>query len=208
MDARERWERGDHPPWALREGSATDSAVAALGDKPAGPPSLWRVLSLLVLLDVGLHTLYFVVPDRFVLYTLHYWGLTRPCAALIGWLAPDAGLTAQQGGLVGPGVNLSILRGCDGVGMMFLLIAAVVAVALAARRWRAAACGLAAAAAVSYALNLARIVALYFVAAHRPAWFDTAHNLVLPLGVVMVSGLFFAGWSNLMAAALPGPQPA
>lgn len=199
MDSKERWERRDQPPWAIREGIESESRVSTTRDSAAGPPAVWVVLLLLVLFEVTLHGAYFSIPDTVLRDFVHFWGLAKPCAALIDWLAPDAGLMAQVGGLVGPGVNLVILRGCDGVGMMFLLISATVAVALASRQWQTAALGLLAATTVSYVLNLLRITTLYFVVANQPAWFATAHNLVLPLVIVLVSGSFFLVWSNWLA---------
>lgn len=156
-------------------------------------------LLLLALCDLGLHLLYFVVPDEWLRSGLHLNGLVRPSAAIIAWLDPQTLASAQPGGVVGTAagsvIEMRIVRGCDGAGVLFLLVSAVVALR-GPLRWVAS--GVALAALWSYGLNLARIVGLYFVLAYRPALFDQLHSLVLPLAVILLSGLFALAWAEIL----------
>lgn len=177
-------------------------ASAALGAGRAIP--VGRAVVLLALFDVALHIAYFSIPDVFMRETLHYWGLVRPCTAVLQWLWPASGVVAEVGSLVGPGVRLVILRGCDGAGLMFLLVSAVLAAMVAMRRWSLCPWGLLSALLFSYGLNLVRLLALYALAARMPAWFDVSHDLVIPLIVVFASGACFMAWVHRLSSVPNG----
>jgi hypothetical protein len=45
-----------------------------------------------------------------------------------------------------------------------------------------------------YALNLARLVGLYFVAAYRMPWFLPLHAYFVPSLLIVAVALFYMGW--------------
>ncbi|MBI5616879.1 MAG: exosortase family protein XrtM [Gammaproteobacteria bacterium] len=136
--------------------------------------------------------LYFLVPDGWLLAAYHH-AIVAPGAALVRLLAPGALVNAELNVLRSPGVVLEIVRGCDGTGVLFMLYAAVLAYPAT---WRRRGAALGGATAFVYVLNLARVVALYFIAARRPAWFEAAHTLYVP-GLFVVAALaFFDVWAR------------
>lgn len=168
-----------------------------------------KSLLLLALCDVVLNVAYFLIPDEWLRDVVHWNSLTRPCAALVGSLDATMTVMAQTGGVVGHGnatsVDMQIVRGCDGAGALFLLMSTIVALR---GNVRLMVLGVALACLWSYLLNLTRIVGLYFVLAYKPQLFNTLHNLVIPLVIVLLSGIFATGWAHIMdnsrAAKLQG----
>lgn len=155
------------------------------------PPRAWRFVVLLGLVYVLFELAYFAVPDRMLREVVHTRVIAEPAAAVIAWLSPGEAVTAADGALHADGVTLRLVRGCDGSGLAFLLLAAVLAFPARARDLAA---GVAGALLLAYLLNEARIVALYFLAAHQPDWFTTAHDFVLPAVIVLAAGLTYGAW--------------
>jgi exosortase family protein XrtM len=173
----------------------------------SSPPPLsngdWRFLLLLSALYGLFEFGYFLVPDPVLREVLHARAIAAPAAAAIEWLSPAEGVSAADGGLVSSTAALRIVRGCDGAGVAFLLVAAVLAFPAARATHRAA--GVAGALALTYVLNEARVVILYFVASRRPDWFTPAHDYVLPASIILLCGLAFSAWVawNSREEALP-----
>lgn len=111
-----------------------------------------------------------------------------PAATLIRILSPEIPARAVAARIQAPGGGLNILNGCEGIEIMFLLIAAFAAVRLG---WRRRLLGLAAGLALAYVLNQARILALFHAARADPALFDLLHTAVLPAAVVALMALYF-----------------
>src|SRR5512134_954118 len=100
----------------------TTATLPAPGRFRAG----WFLLLFVALYGV-LHTLYFWLPDPVLRDVVHYYGIVKPGAAMIGLVSPGEQVSAVQGTLRSPRATLNIVRGCDGAGVAFLLIAAVAA---------------------------------------------------------------------------------
>ncbi|MDC6168857.1 exosortase family protein XrtM [Paucibacter sp. XJ19-41] len=171
----------------------TQRIAAAMSRAQARP---WIALVLFVGVYASLHGLYMQIPDELLRELVHYYAIVWPSAGLISLIAPADQVAAQVGAVVSPTVSLSIIRGCDGSGALFLLLAAVAAARGGVRHKLL---GLAGAVLVSYVLNEARVVSLYFVAAHRAGWFDTLHNFLIPTLVVLLSCFFFLWWAGRLA---------
>jgi exosortase family protein XrtM len=143
----------------------------------------------------GLYTAFFLLyglaPNDMLRDVVFHHGLTVPGAFLVELLAPDTPAQAVANTIVSPYARLEIVRGCEGAGTMFLLAAATLAFPAP---WRRRLAGLALGLAVVHALNLARIVALYFVVAYREPWFLVAHTYVAPLTVLAAVSAFFGWW--------------
>ena len=117
----------------------------------------------------------------------------EPTAALVNTLAPHEALSVQGRNLVSAGSTLHVTRGCEGVEMLLLLVAGIVAFPATARhRLRGLLTGLA----MIYVLTLGRLIALHFTLRYSPEAWDLLHGLVLPLGPVLVVALYFLHWSG------------
>ena len=89
------------------------------------------------------------------------------------------------------------MRGCDGSGVLFLVIAAVLAFPA---RWPLRALGLLGGALLVYGLNMVRLVGLYFVAAYHGGWFPLLHTYLVPSLVIVVVVICYMQW---VALAVP-----
>ena len=112
-------------------------------------------------------------------------------ARLISWLSPTEGVRADGFRLISPRVRLSVLNGCEGTESILLLAAAVLAFPAP---WRRKPAGLILGTVIIFLLNQARIVGLYFILRHRPAWFESMHGYIAPTLIVLAGSLFFILW--------------
>jgi exosortase family protein XrtM len=170
---------------------------------PSSPRTDLRPLWFLVRFVLGytvLFALYGAVPNEVLRDVVFHYGLTQPSALLIDLVAPAERARAVANTIVSPRATLEIVRGCEGAGTFFLLGAAMLAFDAP---WRRKLAGLAWGFAVVYLLNLARIVGLYFIVAHRETWFLVTHTYVAPIAVIAAVAAFFWWW-----ALAPRPQRA
>jgi exosortase family protein XrtM len=164
------------------------------------------VLFVVVLVAIygALHALYFAVPDRILREVVHYYAIVAPGAQLIRLTVPQEPLTAVEGTLRSPRAALSIVRGCDGAGVAFLLMAAVLAFPAGSKRKLLGVLG---ALALTYVLNQLRVVGLYFIAAYRYDWFNLLHSFLIPTFIIVVCCVFFAWWAAWSTDAAPPAVP-
>ena len=165
----------------------------AVGDGSASHSLGWRFLLLFAAIYVALYLGYSAIPDALLRDHVYYYGIVCPSKLLINWMSPAEHAMGQHNGLTSPGVNLLIVRGCDGSGVMFLLIAAIVAYRAALTHMLL---GIAGAVTLIYVLNQIRIVALFFVESHRPSWFMPIHVYLVPTLMVLCGALYFAAWTS------------
>lgn len=130
-------------------------------------------------------------PDWLVKGVIVETATVAPSAALIGALWPEAQVRAQGARLVSERGSVNVLRGCEGTEALLLLFAAILA---AGGRWRAVAAGLLMGTLVVYAVNQARIAALFWVVVNRRSAFALVHGYIAPLFVIGLATLFFLAW--------------
>lgn len=151
----------------------------------------WRIALFLCIYGL-LDYAYFLIPDEILLTHVYGSGLANVAALLGNWVGPEEGIRAAGHHIVSPLADLEIVRGCDGSGAVFLLLAAV----LAARApVRSKLLGLSLGAGMMYGANLLRVLVLYFVVAHARGWFLVVHTFIAPVVVILLGCLFFVGWS-------------
>jgi exosortase family protein XrtM len=130
--------------------------------------------------------------------------ILTPTAALVNYLAPAEALRVDGRSLVSSGSALRVTRGCEGVEMLWLLTAGILAFPASARqRIRGFFGGLV----LIYALTVTRLVLLHFTLRYSPRAWDMLHGLVLPLGPVLLIALYFLYWSGACVRAADSPQP-
>jgi exosortase family protein XrtM len=139
-----------------------------------------------------LNYVYFKIPDETFLNVIYYHGVVAICADLINMIAPLEQVLAQQNHVLSAKADLEIVRGCDGAGVLFLVVSAIVAFP---STWRRKLTGLVLGIGLIYLLNLLRISALYFVIAYQPDWFQLLHVYLAPTLMVLVACAYFAWWA-------------
>src|SRR5215470_10860239 len=122
---------------------------------------MFRFLVVFVGVYGALEGLYFLVPDDFLRDVVYHRGIIAIGAHIIRLITPDDPVFASANLLQSGTLGLEVVRGCDGAGAAFLLIAAIAGYpALLSRKLL----GVAVAVALTYALNEIRLVSLFYLA--------------------------------------------
>lgn len=135
---------------------------------------------------------YFQISDDLFANVIYHHGVVSICADFINWLAPLEQVLAKQNHLLSAKADLEIVRGCDGAGVLFLVVSAIV---VFPSKFNHKLIGLLLGIGLIYLLNLVRISALYFVIAYHPAWFMVIHTYLAPTFMVVVGCSYFAWWA-------------
>ena len=155
-------------------------------------PATWLFAAVFASAYFALYLGYCTVPDSFLRDKVYFYGIVAPSKSMINWLAPAEHVMGEQNRLQSPTARLNIVRGCDGSGVAFLLIAAIVALRSSLRRSLFGAIG---AVALVYVLNQMRIVTLYFVQTRMPAWFIPMHVYFVPTLMILIAAIYFFVWT-------------
>jgi exosortase family protein XrtM len=135
---------------------------------------------------------YFNIPVDLFINTIYYHGVVTICADLINLISPLEQVLPQQNHLISANVDLEIVRGCDGAGVLFLMVSAILVFPSKLKR---KVIGLILGIVLIYVLNLLRIGVLYFVIAYHPYWFQLIHVYLAPTLMVIVACAYFALWA-------------
>jgi exosortase family protein XrtM len=132
--------------------------------------------------------------ERFVVET----GILVPTTTLINILTPEEHVSLIGRTIVSPdGSRLRVTRGCEGIEMFLLLIAAIIAFPASLQRRVQ---GMLVGSALAYTLSLVRLMLLHYILRYSPGAWQALHGLVLPLGPVALMALYFLQWSQPAAA--------
>ena len=115
----------------------------------------------------------------------------KPTAWLLQWLSPEIGVQALGNQLRAPGGGLVVKRGCEGVEMMFMLVAAFGAASLS---WRRRLLGTGLGLVLVFVLNQIRLVALFYAYRYDTELFSVLHGTVGPIILVLLVGLYAIAW--------------
>jgi exosortase H (IPTLxxWG-CTERM-specific) len=91
--------------------------------------------------------------------------------------------------------TVNIENGCNGLETALLLAAAVLAFPAS---WRQRVAGFLLGFAAIELVNLVRVVSLFWIGAHRPRWFGSAHTLVWQSLVVLAGVGLFILWASIV----------
>jgi exosortase family protein XrtM len=139
--------------------------------------------------------------ERFVVETV----ILEPTTTLINTITPHEHVQLAGRVLMSPdGSNLRVTRGCEGIEIFLMLIAAIVAFPASLKR---RAQGLLWGSLLAYGLSITRLMLLHYILRYSPALWEALHGFVLPLGPVVLMALFFLRWSSSTGSAAPS-QPA
>jgi exosortase/archaeosortase family protein len=132
--------------------------------------------------------------------------LVRPAALLVNLLTPRVGAIANGQFLTAPGGGLQVVSACVGSEVYFMLTAALIVFPL---RWRARIVGIALGLIFVFALNQARMLALFYAYRSNLILFDYLHGIFLPILLILLTCLFVLWWTashaaSTAASATPG----
>jgi len=133
--------------------------------------------------------------------------IVAPAAFAINLSTPAVKAYASGSHLRSPGGGINIINGCDGMELLFLLIAGFTVAPLA---WRSRILGVLAGIPLIYVLNQARILALFYSNRNDPDLFDALHGFVAPLVMVLLIAAYFYVWlfraQRVDAALIDSPR--
>ena len=138
-----------------------------------------------------LQLLYFLIPDDFLREEIYFHGIVSVCAFLMNNVGTGMHVTASDNILQSAQIVLEVVRGCDGAATLFLLLAAMMAFRC---DFKYKIKGMVLGFLMLYGLNLLRIIGLFYVLVHRPAWFNPVHLYFAPIFFVLIIAVFFLFW--------------
>ncbi len=118
-------------------------------------------------------------------------------ARLAGWVLrlTNARVTVAGTEVIGE-ISLTVAKNCDAMDVNILFVAALVAFPAG---WRQRAIGIALGVAALAAVNIARIVSLYYVGLRFPRRFELVHAELWPFAMVAAAVAAFVLWSRWVA---------
>ena len=127
--------------------------------------------------------------ERFVVEDM----ILVPTTALINIGTPNEHATLVGRVISSPESHLNVTRGCEGIEMFLLLVAGIVAFPAG---WKQRLQGLLFGSLLAYFLSVTRLMALHYILHYSPDAWEALHGMVLPLGPIILIGLFFLRWSS------------
>jgi exosortase family protein XrtM len=127
-----------------------------------------------------------------------------PTASLVSAISPGVILDRTSRTIAKGTARLHVTRGCEGIEMLFLLAAAILAYPTDLRRRTI---GLLIGSVLVFALSVARLTALVFTLRYWPGGWEAMHGLLMPLVPVVVIAAYFLYWSAGRTEPRP-PSPA
>lgn len=117
----------------------------------------------------------------------------KSAAALIQLIDPATGVQPVGSRLHAPGGGINIINGCEGVDVLFLMMAAmlVAPISLNARLM-----GIVLGICVVLTLNQARVIGLFYAYRLDRSLFDMLHGVVAPLMLIVAVSGYFLLWLN------------
>jgi exosortase family protein XrtM len=115
----------------------------------------------------------------------------KPTARVLQWLSPEVGVQALGNQLRAAGGGLVVKKGCEGVEIMFMLVAAFAAACMS---WRRKLLGLGLGLVVVFVLNQIRLVGLFYAYRYNSELFGLLHGTVAPIVLVLLVGLYSLAW--------------
>lgn len=128
-------------------------------------------------------------------------GIARASAAVLNVLGEHVAVEGTQ--IRSSRFAVAIENGCNGVETALLFGAAVLAFPAP---WRRRAVGLLAGFLGIQVVNLVRVVSLFWVGAHRPAWFGASHTVLWQSIVVLCGVLLFLAWASRETRAVAAAE--
>ncbi|TDP78735.1 exosortase family protein XrtM [Aquabacterium commune] len=117
----------------------------------------------------------------------------KSAATLIQYFDPDTGVLPIGSRLQAPGGGINIINGCEGIDVLFLMVAAMLVAPISIK---ARLVGIALGALVVLALNQVRVIGLFYAYRINRDLFDMLHGVVAPLLLIVAVAGCFLLWLN------------
>ena len=135
--------------------------------------------------------------ERFLVETL----ILEPTTGLINTITPGEHVQLVGRVLMSPeGSSLRVTRGCEGIEIFLMLIAAILAYPAS---WQRRTQGLLWGSLLAYVLSVTRLMLLHYILRYSPTLWEALHGFVLPLGPIVLMALFFLRWSSVSGSTAP-----
>jgi exosortase/archaeosortase family protein len=131
----------------------------------------------------------------------------RAGAAILRVLAPAEHVQGHGDRIESATTSIRVSQGCEGVDVMFMFVAAMLAMPMTGRRRLV---GCIAGVGVIYACNLVRLAGLWYCLKVAPERFESMHVIVGQTAIIVVAVLLFAGatgsFARLRDVMAPGAE--
>ncbi len=152
-----------------------------------------RFVIIAAVLYGAFHWAYHKVPDS-TLRTIIYPNVIGHAAVkVINTITPDRRAIVNENRISSGRTVLNIVRGCDGSGVWFMLIAAVLGFGA---RFKATLVGLLLGTAVVYLVNQVRIIGLFYLVEWKRSLFPVVHTYYAPTLIILIIAGFFLWWTQ------------
>ena len=148
-------------------------------------------LTMFIVIYVFCHALYLIIPNSFLANVVYHHGIVSLAMQIINFCSPVEATQAVANKLVSSKASLEIVRGCDGAGATFLLMAAILAFKAS---WKQKMLGMGIGLLLMFVFNQFRIISLYFIVVYQYSWFEIVHTYIAPTLVVVMVCVYFSGW--------------
>jgi exosortase/archaeosortase family protein len=171
----------------LKSDGAPESEVQASSDSRSLLVLAVPFITLFALMQFGWSTARSTWVEQLVIDKM----TVKPAAWLIAQITPKMHVHAIGSHLNAPGGGINILNGCDGMEVIFLLVAAMLMAPIPVQ-WRL--WGALAGSVLIYVCNQVRILALFYSYRLDRPLFDLLHGMVTPVLLVLVATSFYVVW--------------
>jgi exosortase family protein XrtM len=160
-------------------------------DEPPEPRPLWLQAVYFLLVFAVVQMLYGMATDTWIQRLFVETLGSQPAARLINLVTPDTHVHAEGSRIVAPGGGINIRGGCEGTEVLFLLLAAFLAIPMP---WRSRVTGIALGASLVFIFNQARILSLFYAFRADRQLFDLLHTTVAPIVFIALIAFYFYAW--------------
>jgi exosortase family protein XrtM len=126
----------------------------------------------------------------------------RPAARIVGFFAGAEHVRARGDRIQSRLAYIRVAQGCEGIDVMLMFTAALLAVSMS---WRRKALAWVTGVGVIWVCNLMRVAGLWFCMRYWPSHFQAMHVIVGQTVIVVVAILLLAGWTLSASAQQRSP---
>ncbi|MBT8140050.1 MAG: exosortase family protein XrtM [Gammaproteobacteria bacterium] len=139
------------------------------------------------------HLAYHRIPDKTLQSVIYPNIIGHVAAKVINTFTPDRKVRVKDNKIMSSKAVLNIVRGCDGSGVWFMLMAAVLGFG---GRIKHVVVGLVLGTLVVYTINQIRIVGLYYLVEWNRMYFPAVHTYYAPTLIIFLIAAFFLWWTR------------
>ena len=140
-----------------------------------------------------MHFGYHKVPDRVLSETVYPNVIGHAAAKFINTVTPDRNVRVRDNNIASHKASLNIVRGCDGSGILFMIIAAVLGFGA---KFKDTILGLLLGAVTVYIVNQIRIIGLFYLVEYNRMWFPAVHTYYAPTLIIFIIAGYFLWWTR------------